>query len=380
MNRFLFTALATSLVSATGFATDTEWPELDRELAALNNAPLTQDDGGPTVSGWMIGGINSMSVDGVANDDLNVGWHGIAVNIGGSFGHGYEYRLGFDFTDSRELYTPTDPDTGPAVGSSGTAGLTDAFVKFGLGDSIGVKVGVFNRQFLNSSHIQRNRTVFVDRSYLGRMYSARDAGFALDGAFDRIGWEVAFMNGHDGNEDSFQYSAHIDVDILGTSSSSEGGHGAAEGTNLNIGFSYMSDGSDTTAHDVANKGATAVGDTLEDDQMAIDATFTAGSFGLWMEMVDQDTDSVSYQGPAGEGSTPYSVGLSYCFGADYELAFRWDDYDNVDNVTRQTVGFNKYISGHDLKWQLNISTGDSDAVSPGADEADVITLGIAAGF
>ncbi len=39
MNKFAFGAVAAPLLCATSMAADTEWPELDRELAALSNAP-----------------------------------------------------------------------------------------------------------------------------------------------------------------------------------------------------------------------------------------------------------------------------------------------------------------------------------------------------
>ena len=71
-------------------------------------------------------------------------------------------------------------------------------------------------------------------------------------------------------------------------------------------------------------------------------------------------------------------GLAYLFGSNYEVAFRYDDWDDDDETTRYNVGLNRYIDGHDIKWQLNYSTGKSDKNKE--NENDVIALGIAVGF
>ena len=400
MNKFVFSALATSLVGATGFATDTEWPELDRELAALSNAPLTQDSGGPTVSGWLIGAITSDDTPtNLMTDDLGTGVNAARVNLSGSLGKNYEFVLGWDFTDSGEYFAPSGIPVGSSFNattvtfdrSSGLGGLTDAYVKVGVADGLDLTIGAFRRTFLRSSSIQRNRTLFINRSNLGGMYASRDAGIGLSGGFSRLNWEVTLQNGHDGSTEEFAYSAHIDVDVVGTSSGNEGAYNAGDGTNLNIGVTYADDGSDVNNNDdllddgldnnsigpgslVNNRDATLI---------AGYATLTAGGFTVWGEMVDQDNDVTSsgFVGPLGKGATPWSAGIAYLFGDAYEVAFRYDDWDNGPgfNTTRMNVGVNRYIDGHDIKWQLNFSTGSDDTLT-GITENDVIALGIAAGF
>ncbi|MED6335312.1 MAG: hypothetical protein VYE81_07920, partial [Planctomycetota bacterium] len=79
MNKFFTTALASSLVCATGFASETEWPELDRELEALSST-LSTLDGGPSFGGWAINAYDNSSDagfdldgDGFADGDAG-GW------------------------------------------------------------------------------------------------------------------------------------------------------------------------------------------------------------------------------------------------------------------------------------------------------------------
>jgi len=375
MNKLVFSALATLVASATGFANDTEWPELDRELAALNNAPLDSHAHGPSVSGWLIGAITSDDAPSIADpdasDNLGTGLSAARVNLSGSLGNNYSFVLGWDFTDSGELYAPE----GDPVSASGTGGLTDANVSVGVTDGLDLTVGVFRRQFLHSGNIQRNQTLFIDRSHLGSMYSSRDAGLALSGSFNRVNWEVTATNGHDGNSDEFAYSAHVDFDIIGSSSGNEGAYGAADGANLNVGLSYSDDSSDTTQADVDNGDAADTGLSRDASTLGGYANFTIGGFSAWAEMADQDADVDN--GAGDDGATPYSFGLAYLFGSNYEVALRYDDWDDSNETTRYNLGVNRYIDGHNIKWQLNYSSGSSDSET---NENDVIALGIAVGF
>lgn len=397
MNKFVFSALATTVVGATGFA-DTDWPELDRELAALNRAPLAlEHHEGLHVSGWLIASIGSDDTPSdTVNDDLGTGVNSAAVNLSGTVGSNYTFALGWNFTDTNELFAPGGIPTGSSFNattmtfdsSSGLGGLTDAYVSVGIGETLDLKIGAFRRMFLASSNVQRNHTLFIDRSYLGGMYSYRDAGVALSGNFDRLNWEVTLTNGHSDTQDDFAYSAHLDLDILGTSQNAEGALRSAEGTNLNVGVTFADDGGDTNSNDDLLAGGDgtgsnlALGTTRDSALLAGYATLTAGGFTVWGEMVDQDTDATSagYQGPTGTGATPWSAGLAFLFGENYEVAFRYDDWDNgPTNTTRMNLGLNRYIDGHDIKWQLNFSTGSDDTIN-GATENDVLALGLAVGF
>lgn len=359
MNKFVFSLVATTFVGATSFATDTEWPELDSELAALNNAPLTQDAGGPYVNGWLIGALDwnsdSEATGTTANDQQGVNIHGARINLSGSVGSNYGYVVGFDFTDTGELFAPA----GTPVAASGTGGLTDAYGTFAIGEQVNGKIGLFRMPFLRSSLIDRNKTIFIDRSFLGGQYAARDAGFALSGQFSRVNWQFAIQNGFDGNGEGWGWGGRIDMDVIGTSSNIEGAYNAAEGTNLNVGFSIHDDTSDMTLGGASRKAF----------EWGLDAYLTMEAFTLFGEMVDHDQDVGN--------NTPYSVGGAYLFGENYEAALRYDDWDDVANTTRYTVGVNRYINGHDAKWQLQYSGGSSDVTT---NEDSIISLGLALGF
>ena len=55
MNKFVLGALATAVAGGTSQASESEWPELDRELEALSSTYQAQPPGGPEFGGWIIG-------------------------------------------------------------------------------------------------------------------------------------------------------------------------------------------------------------------------------------------------------------------------------------------------------------------------------------
>lgn len=364
MNKILFSALATSVVGASGFASDTEWSELDRELAAYNTAPLTQESTGPYMSGWWIGSISSTSDDpsAIDSDTLFTGVNAGRVNLHGDLGENYSFKLGFDFFDTAELWRPGTANA-PAAAAS-TAGITDAYVNIGFAEGVSVTIGGFRPTITMSNSIDRNHTLFIGRSALGTALAFRDAGVGVNFGWDRINGQVTLTNGSEVNDDEFAYTAHADMDILGSSSGYEGAYGAAEGMNLNAGITYGSDEA-----------------TDDSEYLAIYANLVSAGFSLSGEMIDAGAGTaLAYipgaTGPLGDNS-PYILTAGYMFNEQYEVALRWTDFDDADNTTQYDAGLNYYVQGHDLKWQLNFVSGDTDAA---ADYPTQIALGLAAGF
>lgn len=79
-------------------------------------------------------------------------------------------------------------------------------------------------------------------------------------------------------------------------------------------------------------------------------------------------------------TTPYAFTASYMLGEDeYEIAARYEESDNVNDDSALTVGVNKYVHGHDIKWTLSYTMFDTNAALP-ADDVDIIALSLAMGF
>ena len=68
----------------------------------------------------------------------------------------------------------------------------------------------------------------------------------------------------------------------------------------------------------------------------------------------------------------------------WELAMRYDDYDDVQtpmNFDRSlfTFGANYYVSGHDVKWQINYAYGENKGIVDGP-STNLVAIGLTIGF
>ena len=395
MNKFVFGALAAPLLSATGLATDTEWPELDRELAALSSAPLTQESGGPYFKGWLIAAFdyNADAEETVGTStvksQVGVAMRAGRIDMSGTVAEDYDYRVGYDFFDQRELWRDAvDPD------NTGYGGITDAYANIRIQDYVNVRMGVYNVATLRSSTVQRNHSLFLDRSFLGQQDSNRELGVGLFGNFSRVNWYLDLHNGYDGAAEGFGYAGRVDIDILGKLSEYEGAYGAREGTNLNVGIVYQDDSSDQLATDPSP------GQSRDASVFSADVTLTTGGFSVFGEASDYEKGVSPYYfndflgagtapiapgriSAAGQASTPWSVGGSLLFAEVYEFGVRYDNWDDLDKTKRYNLVMNRYVYGHEVKWQLQYSFGDSDGTGTSAVQANewgTLSVGLAVGF
>lgn len=372
MNKFLIGALALTVTGGTGFASESDWAGLDAELDSLSTSLATQSVG-PNLSGWIISSLRfsgdvqppgALAADGSQNDLGGFNLDSVRLNVDGSVGE-YSYMLSTDFGSSDG-------------GGSGTAAILDAFVDWMVGETVHLKMGNFRQPFLRSSLISRNRTLFIDRTAMGALFAGRQTGVQVYGDFEQVRWRVAAQNGFiDGIGDDFLITGRVDVDVIGNGvGDQEGAYGASEEAALTVGAAVADEG----AHD----------DGLH---WAIDAAFTSGPFSAQAEIVGFD-DGTNIGGndqfllgyPVIDGlglgndlsdSTPWSVTASYAFpDNDYEVAARYQDADNDADESLLSLGVNKYVKGHDIKWQLGWSMFDSDV----SEDGDIFSLGLALGF
>ena len=83
-------------------------------------------------------------------------------------------------------------------------------------------------------------------------------------------------------------------------------------------------------------------------------------------------DGIAFGGRS--DSDVYAITATYMVVPDkYEIAVRFQDTDNITDDSEFTIGLNRYISGHDVKWQVNFASADSDDSSK---EFDVILVGL----
>ncbi len=341
MNKLVCSALAATVVGATGFAGtgNDSWASLDKELETLS-ATMSAQSGGPQLSGWGI-----VSYD--WSDDLDIEGFTLRsarLNAQGSVGE-YGYKLSYDFGQENTL--------GDFVGQ-----VRDAYLTWNMGDVVAGRLGNFKPPTLSSFLIERNRLLFLDRTLIATRFqsfgtSGRDLGVQFSGDFETVGWWIAVHNGSDGLGDEYLLTGRVAVDLLGEGVGNvEGAYGADDAMALTVAAFYQED-------------------TIFDDGRVIgaEARLTAGPFSAAAEVIDLD-DQV------GDG-TPWDVTLSYLFTEQYEAALRWEDLDDNFDTTRVSVGVNRYVMGHDVKWTLQWATLDSDDASI---ETDTVSLGLAVSF
>jgi hypothetical protein len=375
MIKLVYSALALTLVSVPGIASENEWSSLDQEIANLSSSLSAQNTSGPKVGGWVISSIRmsddvdtgEVDDDGDPKDQLGFQLDTVRLEVTGDAGSDYGYKISFDFVDGdfdEDLIPPGLNDLQeriftsqfiPGGTTAGGASIKDAYATWKIGEAVSGKMGRFKPHFLRSSSgVSDNRLLFLQRTVIGEAFSGRDIGLQFSGNFDTIGWAISGTNGSDGAAEDFLFCGRLEASLMGAGASKvEGAYGAGEGTNLTAGIAALDDG-----------------DVEDGMALGIDMAVTAGPFSAAAEIADLDED-------IGD-ATPWDITLGYMFTDMYEVAARYEDFDDDDgDTTRITAGVNRYVQGHDIKWQLQFITQDSDT---DAFDADQFGLGLALSF
>jgi hypothetical protein len=374
MNKLVYSALALTLVSVPGIASENEWSSLDQEIESLSSSLSAQAMTGPKINGWVIASFRASSdeelgftVDGETEDRQGFFLESARVEISGDVGSDYSYKLSFNLNDS-DLSDPDADDFGSNTGLS----VRDAYASARIVENVNLRMGRFKQPFLRSGIISDNRLLFLDRTILGDLFDRRDLGLMVFGNFDTIDWYIAAQNGADGAADEYLFTGRVVANLMGEGVGQvEGAFGAGDDTNLTIGAS------------VADEG------TLEDGlYWAIEAAFAQGPFSIAGEMVDFDEGDAGTgfgTGPLGNefaDTTPWSATASYMFTEQYEFAVRYQDLDDDDDSNAYGASVNRYVQGHDIKWVVQWQRLESDALGADGDELEVdeFALGLAVSF
>ncbi len=335
MKKLVFSAIALTLTSAPGFASEDVWSQLDQEVDALASS-LSIQGGGPTVSGWLATRYSSSS-------DITVG--------GGDLG-------GFATTDARVILTGSRGDYGYEIEWNAVgAGLLDAFVDFPVGGEVNGRVGMFKVPIGTTGGIDGNNLFFIDRSGTGGVGATRDTGVQFSGSFDQVGWELAATNGGDGAADELAISARIAVALTGEGASSavEGAYGGPDDIGAEASLSFFEDGS-----------------VDDGDGVAIDVRAVTNVYSVGVEMIAVG-DAVAPAlgvGAFDADSSPITFQGTYMLTPDtWELGIRFQDFDNAADTEVIDLGVNRYIDGegHNAKWSIGYvmaeaTAGDADTL------------------
>lgn len=334
-----------------------EWVELDRELESLGARKQEQEFEGPELWGYLRTNIAHRHFSNSGGGDENSTFGSIdnlRFNAQGSVGRNFRYRL-------------------TSEAQSGTMTIEDAWVKAAIGNYMGFTMGRFRTPFLRSGLIEAQDLLFIVRTRNGVYWSRRTDGAMLSGDHGRFHWNGALQNGADGLRDRFQSSLNATVDIIGLAPLRwEGAYEGGSTTRLNLGASITNDSASA-----ADGDGTAY---------AIEGYLVHHRFSLQAEWMHYESAySIPDPGEQRGGTSPWSITGSYMLvPKKYELALRFDEFDDHSGAfsrDRQTttIGVNRYILGHDLKWQLNYAYAQKGGADDGPHE-NIIALGLTLAF
>jgi hypothetical protein len=381
MNKLVYSALALTLTSVPGFASENEWSSLDQELSNLSTS-LSAPTTGPKIGGWVISSFRwdkdqavPANPSGPGLDPITPHYQAgfqldtVRVEISGDAGNDYGYKVSFDFA------TQSTP------GASITAGtLKDAYATFKIGDQVTGKVGNFKVPFLRSALLADNRLLFLERTGLGRIFAVRELGIGFNGAFDTVSWWAAYQNGGDAQGYRGLMTGRVAANLMGNGvGGNEGAYGGGDDTNLTVAAAVGYDNSVESglllsgSIDVSHGPFSLSGEVVNFDN-GTNSTATTSSFPTGT--TGGTRDPLIGLSTAAD-TTPWDVTASFMFTDQYEVAARYQDADDPNNTTEWSFVINRYVQGHDIKWQAEYNHIKTDSAFG---DRDQIGVGLAVSF
>lgn len=313
------------------------WTTLDAQLEGLAGE-LRSGDAGAAWNGFVrasyaVSSENAVDTD---NDDVvDAKFAGFTVDnarlgVRGKTGE-YSYGVSFDFGG-------LEPENR----------LVDAWIGLKAWGAATLYLGQMRTPFLRTALLPEHTNLFLLRTRNGFLWTIRDTGMRIDNDFGDVRLRLSQQNGVDGTGDKLRSTVRLEWDAMGGAAPEvEGAYGSADAAKVNVGAAITND-------------AGLQGDELA---WAVDAVAVWGGFAVQAEVVHYgdgyDDPTLDLEGD----TTPWSLTGSWMFMEGWEAAVRWEDYDESVNQREQlSIGINKYVSGHDLKWQANwISIDGVDA-------------------
>ena len=267
--------------------------------------------------------------------------------------------------------------------------ILDAVLKYKIAKNTTLWVGQTKLPGNRERVISSQQLQFVDRSLLNSKYNIdRDVGVQLHHKF-KIGKVVlkeklSMAQGEgrnitSGNQGGFEYTARLEWLPMGEFTK-KGDYFSSDlyrekKPKLAIGATI--DHHDNAARSRANQGS-FLSETRTLSTIFIDMMFKYNGFSMMAEYTDKSAPkgSVVTYDTTGDADEYFYTGkglnvqAGYLFKNNWEVAARYTAIDPAatngqDNIKMYTLGVSKYIVGHSLKMQTDISltqTGDNDAV------------------
>ena len=340
MHPTLLTLAATCCMNQPASADS--WTSLDQELKALTTS-IAAPDQGPKVSGWIQASVRQQSdgvdtstpTDGIGDEDkLGFLVDQVRFHVMGKVSEGAEYKVGFDMLTS-------------------TTDLQDAYIRWLGEDGKTLTFGRFLRPGLASGMLPKFKLLFLQRTRIGALMYRHDLGAWGGVMLSSVALDGAWSNGGDNEADEQAFTLRVSSDLMGKGAAGiEGAYGVPEGVNLHAAAFACND----STFDEGSAFGAEVRLAANQPSFGWSLALETASFGD-----DFDYNPKGAANTGEEGTTPWSATASLLHDARWELAVRFEDFDNAVSRTRLAVGANYYLSGHNLKWGLQHVSTDSDS-------------------
>lgn len=337
----MITALhALALLAPTlGGSTDqSEWLELDREIANLARAPgPAQDDSLGIVYDFIVSYQKS-------NGDI--------YEVGGDDVLGAELRmarLGFSGVYDKVRYKITGDL------EDGTMELKDAYLSWDCPGSCELMLGRYKDPLLWAGRVDDFADPFHDAEVTAEETNERGTGALFEGALGDLSGLVSVQNGADDVADELLFVGRLQWDIMGPGAFGDW-HGA---------YGYGEDLSLSVALGASDDGAIDNGTVFAEEAGIIVQAFSLrGSAVQYDDDYDAETglDPDDTLGTPKAGTSPTAITGGYLFADDqWELLARWERFDDTDDTTRSSFGLVWYTSlGPKARWALLYQEFSSD--------------------
>lgn len=325
-------ALALLCLNAHATPTDQGWASIDAELAAVAQELEGPSRSGPNWSGFLrvsYAQSSEPALDSDGDSTLDSEFSGFAFEnirlaVDGVLGD-HTWGVSFDF---------------------GGIGLQDNLIDAWIGrrvwDGATGYIGLLRAPLLRTQLLPETTNLFIVRTRNAYLLTPREAGVRIDQELDSARVSFAVQNGADSEIDNLRLSIRGEWDALGQPTpDAEGAYGAPADLAATVGLALTNDES-------LDGGGVA---------LLFDLAVVSFPWSLQFEVVDYDegyTSPIFYPDDLEGDSTPWSLTASWVFLERWEAAVRYEDYDEALKQREVlSIGVNRYIAGHDLKWQLN---------------------------
>lgn len=348
-------ALALACLPASAGSNTTDWTAIDAELAALGRQIEEPSRSGPTWSGFLRASFAQSSEPVIDSDGDDVAdqefagfsFENVRVGVDGVVGE-FTWGVSFDF---------------------GGIGLQDNLIDAWIGrrawEGATAYLGLLRAPLLRTQLLPETTNLFVVRTRNAYLLTPREAGVRIDQALGDARLSYAVQNGANSIAEDLRLSVRGEWDVLGRPTpDAEGAYGAPAELAATVGLALTND------------------DSLDGGGLAVlaDAALVSFPWSLQFEVVDYDdgyTSPIFYPDDLEGDSTPWSLTASWVFLEHWEAAVRYEDYDEaIKQREALSLGVNRYVAGHDLKWQLNYIDIDGEAGS----DNEFIVLGSTLAF